>query len=348
MRISDEIDALEVMCDPDVRLPRVHPGGRCTSSASSRCTCSASSPASPPRRSSVTQYFGLAGGIYDHYFRLYLPAIDIFYSPSRRRLRLRRQPHPLLLRLLRQGRPRRRRRRGRPGHPPLHRHRRRAEPPALTALLGRRQHREDRGLMPWQPRQRPVPSPGASAATDRAGLTTSSAAGDAHDPQHQDPGRREPARLLPDRGHVQLGRPGPAASSDVKAHGLDIGRVRNVKTRRRTRPRPDGHRRSAAGSRGRTADPGDQPGPGDGQGDDPAEDPVRREVHRHRPGPHRGERALPPATRDLLKENDDRRVRARAGPRRPLSAAQGGGAWELTTVLDELARRGRRHPRSTG
>jgi phospholipid/cholesterol/gamma-HCH transport system permease protein len=79
MRISDEIDALEVMSIPTfvyLVCTRVVAAVVCilplylfSLYASFYATKIIS-----------TRYFGLSSGVYDHYFRLYLPAIDIFYS----------------------------------------------------------------------------------------------------------------------------------------------------------------------------------------------------------------------------------------------------------------------------
>ena len=110
MRISDEIDALEVMGLPSLRYlvsTRLiasidHRAARCTSSAS---TCSCSPPSSPRR-----VFFGVAPGVYDQYF-------DAVPAPHRRALQrhqgpgLHRDRHlrPLRLRVPGQRRPRGRR-----------------------------------------------------------------------------------------------------------------------------------------------------------------------------------------------------------------------------------------------
>ncbi len=79
MRISDEIDALEVMSVPSfvylvctrvvAALICIIPLYLFSLFASFFAT-----------RLVTTQFFGLSPGVYDHYFRLYLPPIDIFYS----------------------------------------------------------------------------------------------------------------------------------------------------------------------------------------------------------------------------------------------------------------------------
>jgi phospholipid/cholesterol/gamma-HCH transport system permease protein len=79
MRISDEIDALEVMSVPSfvylvctrvvAALICIIPLYLISLFASFFAT-----------RIVTTQFFGLSPGVYDHYFRLYLPPIDVFYS----------------------------------------------------------------------------------------------------------------------------------------------------------------------------------------------------------------------------------------------------------------------------
>jgi phospholipid/cholesterol/gamma-HCH transport system permease protein len=79
MRISDEIDALEVMSVPTLvylvctrviaAVAAILPLYLISLYASFFATKLVS-----------TQFFGLSPGIYDHYFSLYLPPIDIFYS----------------------------------------------------------------------------------------------------------------------------------------------------------------------------------------------------------------------------------------------------------------------------
>ncbi|HVE95157.1 MAG TPA: ABC transporter permease [Acidimicrobiales bacterium] len=79
MRISDEIDALEVMSVPSLvylvstrvvaALICIIPLYLFSLYASFWAT-----------ELVTTKFFGLSQGVYDHYFRLYLPPIDIFYS----------------------------------------------------------------------------------------------------------------------------------------------------------------------------------------------------------------------------------------------------------------------------
>ncbi|MDQ1404202.1 MAG: phospholipid/cholesterol/gamma-HCH transport system permease protein [Actinomycetota bacterium] len=79
MRISDEIDALEVMSVPSfvylvctrviAALICIIPLYLFSLYASFLAT-----------ELVTTKFFGLSPGVYEHYFRLYLPAIDVFYS----------------------------------------------------------------------------------------------------------------------------------------------------------------------------------------------------------------------------------------------------------------------------
>src|SRR5689334_12149229 len=79
MRISDEIDALEVMSVPSfvylvctrvvAALVCIIPLYLFSLYASFFAT-----------RIVTTKFFGLSPGVYNHYFRLYLPPIDVFYS----------------------------------------------------------------------------------------------------------------------------------------------------------------------------------------------------------------------------------------------------------------------------
>jgi phospholipid/cholesterol/gamma-HCH transport system permease protein len=82
MRISDEIDALEVMSVPSfvylvctrviAALLCIVPLYLLSLYASFFAT-----------QIVTTKFFGLSQGVYQHYFRLYLPPIDIFYSVSK-------------------------------------------------------------------------------------------------------------------------------------------------------------------------------------------------------------------------------------------------------------------------
>jgi phospholipid/cholesterol/gamma-HCH transport system permease protein len=82
MRISDEIDALEVMSVPTftylvctrvvAAVAAIIPLYLISLYASFFAT-----------KLVTTQFFGLSPGVYEHYFRLYLPPIDIFYSVSK-------------------------------------------------------------------------------------------------------------------------------------------------------------------------------------------------------------------------------------------------------------------------
>ena len=79
MRISDEIDALEVMSVPSfvyLVATRVAAAVICIIPL---YLFSLFGSFVATKLISVN-YFGLSAGVYDHYFRLYLPAIDVFYS----------------------------------------------------------------------------------------------------------------------------------------------------------------------------------------------------------------------------------------------------------------------------
>ena len=96
----------------------------------------------------VTKFFGLSTGTYQHYFQLFLPPIDIFYSFLKAiTFADPRRAHPLLLRLQRPGRAGRGRRGGRPGHPPLDHHDRARQPAAVAGPLRRHQRHGEVGRM---------------------------------------------------------------------------------------------------------------------------------------------------------------------------------------------------------
>ena len=147
MRISDEIDALEVMSVPSfvyLVCTRVMAAIICiiplylfSLFASFFAT-----------KLVTTKFFGLSPG----HLRPLLPALPaadrrLLQPGQGGHLRRRRVAHPLLLRLLRDRRSGRRRRGRRPGHPAQHRERGRAQPRAVDHLLGRRQHRESGGRL---------------------------------------------------------------------------------------------------------------------------------------------------------------------------------------------------------
>ena len=142
MRISDEIDALEVMSIPSltylvctrlvamvVALIPLYLVALFTSFFGTRLV--------------TTDVFGMSPGLYDYYFHLYLPPIDILYSLIKVIVfAVEVEPHPLLLRLLRQRRAGRRRAGRRHRHPD-HDHRGRPhQPAAVVPVLGRHLHRE--------------------------------------------------------------------------------------------------------------------------------------------------------------------------------------------------------------
>ena len=137
MRISEEVDALEVMAIPSMPFlvaTRVVGGliaiiplyvvGLLSSYFASRLV--------------VTQIYGQSSGTYDHYFNAFLPPGDVLLVVRQgARLRRDRHPHPLLPRLQRLRRPRGRRRRGGPGGAHQHRRDQRPRPAPVHGDLGR-------------------------------------------------------------------------------------------------------------------------------------------------------------------------------------------------------------------
>ena len=147
MRISDEIDALEVMGVNSVVYlvaTRVW-AALITMIPLYLAALFASYLAS---ELVVTKFFGLSTGTYTHYFRLYLPPLDIFYSF------LKAMVFAVLVTFVHcyygynaDGRAGRRGRGGRPGHPPLHHPRRRRQPLHVADPLRRRQRHGQVGRM---------------------------------------------------------------------------------------------------------------------------------------------------------------------------------------------------------
>ena len=150
MRISEEIDALEVMAVPSLPFlvtTRIIAGfvaviplyviGLLSSYFATRFV------ATVPLRA------------VDRYLRPLLPAVPAAAGRAlvvREGAGLRRGHHAdaLLLRLHREGRPRGRGRRGRPGRPHLDRHRQRARPVPVARHLGCDHQRPDRGVAAWR------------------------------------------------------------------------------------------------------------------------------------------------------------------------------------------------------
>ena len=148
MRISEEIDALEVMGVPSmpflvttrmiagfVAVIPLYVIGLLSSYAATRLI--------------ATGYYGQSKGTYDHYFHLFLPPGDVLWSFGKvHGVRGRDHPDPLLLRLHRDRRPRGRRCRGRQGGADLDRRDQRRRLLPEPGHLGRHHDRADRGVMP--------------------------------------------------------------------------------------------------------------------------------------------------------------------------------------------------------
>ena len=146
MRVNEEIDALEVMAVRPVpylvstriiaALVAITPLYLISLFASYLAT-----------ELVVTKLLGLSGGTYAHYFSLFLPASDVFYSLIKAMtFAVGRCLDPLLLRVQRNRRPRRRRHRRRQGDPGLDRRRERLEPDDVGVHVGGDGHRSHRGL----------------------------------------------------------------------------------------------------------------------------------------------------------------------------------------------------------
>ena len=146
MRISEEVDALEVMAVPSlpflvttrmiagfIAVIPLYVVGLLSSYLATRTI--------------ATVYFGQSAGTYDYYFHLFLPPGDVLWSFGKVLvfsvivvLRA------LLLRLHRQGRAGRCRRRRRPGGAPGHRRGQRRRLLPVPGHLGRHDDRTDRGV----------------------------------------------------------------------------------------------------------------------------------------------------------------------------------------------------------
>ena len=278
MRISDEIDALEVMSVPTLVYlvcTRVVAAFICiiplylfSLFASFFAT-----------ELVTTKFFGLSPG----HLRPLLPAVPAadrrLLQPGQGvRLRRRRRAHPLLLRLLRHRRPGGRRRGRGPGHPPQHRHRRRPQPRAVAALLGRRQHREDRRV-----------------SGVRAERTFTRILARAHRRCCSCSALDRLRRRRSANGALRARVPARRHRSPSAGQGLHPA-VRREDPRRQHRP----GQRASSSRDGRALvrmdiDSGEKV-PVDAKADHPPEDAVRREVRRHRPRRRRGDRAVPRAT----------------------------------------------------
>ena len=147
MRISEEVDALEVMGVPS--LPFLVTT-RMIAGFVAIVPLYVAGPAVVLRRDAAHRHASTSGsrtGTYDHYFHLFLPPIDVLCSFVKVMVfAVVDHPDPLLLRLQRLGRPGRRGRGGRQGRPHLdrgHQHRRLL---LLPGRLGRHHDRADRGI----------------------------------------------------------------------------------------------------------------------------------------------------------------------------------------------------------
>ena len=158
-RVSEEIDALEVMAVPSLPFlvtSRVIAGfiaviplyviGLVASYFASRLL--------------VTNFYTQSSGTYDHYFNLFLPPNDVVYSFAKvLHLRLRDHPDPLLLRLQRRRRTGRRGRGGRQRGAQLHRRVHGPGQPADPRDLGHHDVDPDRGMTAPTKDLRPPLSP---------------------------------------------------------------------------------------------------------------------------------------------------------------------------------------------
>jgi len=79
MRISEEIDALEVMARAAACVPGDHPGGGRVRRGDPALRWSALAGLSGSRQTTVW-FYGQSGGTYDHYFHVFLPPGDVLWS----------------------------------------------------------------------------------------------------------------------------------------------------------------------------------------------------------------------------------------------------------------------------
>ncbi len=146
MRISEEIDALEVMGIPSLPFLVTTRMIAAFIAVIPLYVVALSASYLSPRLITVYIY-GQSAGTYDHYFLQFLPPIDILWSFGKLLVPGDRDhPDPLLLRLHRQRRPGRGRHRGRPGDPHQHRHRRRRRLLPELRHLGLDHDRADHGV----------------------------------------------------------------------------------------------------------------------------------------------------------------------------------------------------------
>ena len=80
MRISEEVDALEVMAMPCAAVPGHHPDDRRLHRRDPALRASACCRPTSATRLIATGYYGQSTGTYDHYFHLFLPPVDMLWS----------------------------------------------------------------------------------------------------------------------------------------------------------------------------------------------------------------------------------------------------------------------------
>ena len=147
MRISEEIDALEVMGIPSLPFLVTDPDDRRLRRRDAALRASGCSRPTAATRFITTAYFGQSKGTYDHYFHLFLPPGDVLWSFVKVLVfAVVIIADPLLLRLHRQRWPGRRRRRGRQGRAHLDRRDQHRRLLPLPGHLGRHDDRADRGV----------------------------------------------------------------------------------------------------------------------------------------------------------------------------------------------------------
>ena len=80
MRISEEVDALEVMARPVAAVPGHHPDDRRLRRGHPALRARACCRSYLATRTIATGYFGQSAGTYDYYFHLFLPPGDVLWS----------------------------------------------------------------------------------------------------------------------------------------------------------------------------------------------------------------------------------------------------------------------------
>ena len=251
MRISEEVDALEVMGIPSPAVPGHHPDDRRLRRRHPALRRRPAVVATAATRLIATGYYGQSAGTYDHYFHLFLPPSDVLLVVRQGAgLRRRDHPDPLLLRL----------------HAPAAARPASASPsagrcaPSIVAInvvdfflsprhLGRDDDRADRGVSAscCMTQRHPAGSSARTCccASRRRLPARARAAGRPHGRDLPQGVRRRRAR--------HAARPTASATSsqppaDVKLRGLIVGEVRSVSSDGAT-----AHRRPGAAPRARSA-----------------------------------------------------------------------------------------------